>query len=134
MQMYHPKTTASALGGALSLILIAELARHGLSIDATEGSALTLIVSYVCGYFAPDSDTTQSEIVAESIAKRIPPMTPNPLAARVPSPSPAIEQLREQSELTIPPRQPEGGVTAAVVAAAFLALSLLSACAALSPT
>jgi hypothetical protein len=51
----HPKISTSVLAGALTGILIAELGRWGVPIDATEGAHLTLVLSFIAGYFTPST-------------------------------------------------------------------------------
>ncbi len=50
---FHPKFTAGALGSALSLIVITELNRRGITIDGNEGSAITMLMSGLFAYFVP---------------------------------------------------------------------------------
>lgn len=49
----HPKVSTSVLAGAVTGIVIAELSRFGVPIDAAEGANITLILSFVAAYLAP---------------------------------------------------------------------------------
>ncbi len=53
----HPKVTAGALAGALTVIATAEAARRGYSIDGTEGASITVVLSVIAGFFMPSDDT-----------------------------------------------------------------------------
>lgn len=55
----HPRITASALAGALTSIVIAEAGRHGVQIAGDEGSAITVVLSFLAGYFMPSDDAPQ---------------------------------------------------------------------------
>lgn len=100
MQLYHPKTTAGALGGALSVIFVMELSRHGVPIDAAEGGAITLLLGWLCGYIAPDSDVTQADVEA---GIKPPPMQMPVRTVRADTPAgPTVQALLD--ELDIPPR------------------------------
>ncbi len=50
----HPKVTAGALAGALTVIITAEAARRGFTIDGTEGASITVILSVIAGFFMPN--------------------------------------------------------------------------------
>ena len=52
----HPKVSAAAVAGAVTVIIIAECQRRGISIDATEGASITLILTVLAGYFLPSDD------------------------------------------------------------------------------
>jgi hypothetical protein len=52
----HPKVTAGALAGALTVIITAEAARRGYTIDGTEGASITVVLSLIAGYFVPADD------------------------------------------------------------------------------
>ena len=52
----HPKVTAGVLVGAVVGMLITELGRWGIKIDGTEASNITVILSFIAGYFMPISD------------------------------------------------------------------------------
>jgi hypothetical protein len=54
---FHPKTTAGALAGALTVVLIAEAGRRGVTIDGTEGASITMIFAFIAGYFMPSDDS-----------------------------------------------------------------------------
>ena len=49
----HPKISASVLAGALTGIIIAEISRWGVPIDAAEGANITAVVSFFAGYATP---------------------------------------------------------------------------------
>lgn len=49
----HPKISTSVLAGAITGILISELSRWGVQIDAAEGAHLTLVLSFIAGYLSP---------------------------------------------------------------------------------
>ena len=53
---FHPKITASTFAGALTVIITAEAARRGFSIDGTEGASITVVLSLIAGYFMPSGD------------------------------------------------------------------------------
>ena len=55
---FHPKVTSGALAGALATIITFEANRRGIPIDGGEGAALTVLLSFVAGYFTP-SDVAQ---------------------------------------------------------------------------
>lgn len=56
MTAFHPKMTAAVLAGALTVVLVAECKRRGIDIDGTEGSSITLIFSFLAGFFMPSDD------------------------------------------------------------------------------
>jgi hypothetical protein len=80
----HPKVTGSALAGALVGIIITEAQRRGITIDASEGADLVVIVSLIVGYFVPNGDhaDTQPE------AAPVPPVAAPPPARPVAPPPP----------------------------------------------
>ena len=49
------KVTVGALAGALTFILISEVNRHfpGAAIPGDEGSAITVVITFLCSYFTP---------------------------------------------------------------------------------
>ncbi len=49
----HPKMSAATLAGALTVIITAEAARRGLTIDGTEGSSITVVLMLLAGFFMP---------------------------------------------------------------------------------
>jgi len=51
---FHPKFTASAIGGALALIVITELNRRGITIDGNEGASITLLIGALSAWLAPN--------------------------------------------------------------------------------
>lgn len=71
MATFHPKVTAGALSGALVSMIVAECARRGLTIDGTEASSLTVIVSFLVGYFVP-SDETEMTSGSVSVTRTLP--------------------------------------------------------------
>ncbi len=52
-QGFHTKVTASALAGAVTLILVTELNRRGITIDGNEGASITLLMMAFFGWLAP---------------------------------------------------------------------------------
>ena len=54
---FHPKTTAAAFAGALTVILVAEAQRRGYMIDATEAASITVILTSLAAYFMPSDPT-----------------------------------------------------------------------------
>lgn len=53
---FHPKVTAGVLAGALTGIIISELGRRGIQIAADEGSYITVVMTFVAGWFMPSDD------------------------------------------------------------------------------
>ncbi len=56
----HPKMSAATLAGALTVIITAEAARRGFTIDGTEGSSITVVLMLLAGFFMP-SDAPPAE-------------------------------------------------------------------------
>jgi muramidase (phage lysozyme) len=52
-QGFHTKVTASALAGAVTLIIITECARQGIVINGSEGASITLVIMAAIGWLAP---------------------------------------------------------------------------------
>ena len=52
-QGFHTKFTAGAIGSAISLIVITELNRRGITIDGNEGAAITALASGILAWLAP---------------------------------------------------------------------------------
>ena len=59
MQAPSSKVTVGALAGALTFILISEVNRHfpGAAIPGDEGSAITVVVTFICSYIVPHSQS-----------------------------------------------------------------------------
>lgn len=55
-QQIHPKVTAGVLAGAITGILVSELSRRGIPIDAAEGSNITMVATLIAGWFMPSDD------------------------------------------------------------------------------
>ena len=51
----HPKVAAGTLAGAVVGIIIAELARYGITIAPDEASNITVILSFLAGYITPET-------------------------------------------------------------------------------
>ena len=52
----HSKVTAGALAGALIGILVSEADRRGYRLTGEEAADLTVLVSFIAGFFCPSSD------------------------------------------------------------------------------
>jgi hypothetical protein len=52
----QPRVSAGAVAGALAGVIITELARRGVVIDANESSDLTLLIMAGVAYFWPASE------------------------------------------------------------------------------
>ena len=52
----HPKVTSGVVAGALTTILMSELNRRGITISGAEGSAITVLLSFVAGYLTDSGD------------------------------------------------------------------------------
>jgi hypothetical protein len=44
------------LAGALTSMIISECSRRGVSIDGTEAASLTVILTFLAGYYMPSDD------------------------------------------------------------------------------
>ena len=58
----HPKITGATLAGALVGMLVAEAERRGYTISGTEATDLTVIVSFLVGYFVPNGDSAAAPV------------------------------------------------------------------------
>ena len=50
---FHPKVTAGVVAGALTAVLVSELSRRGIAIAGDEGAAITVLLTFAAGWFAP---------------------------------------------------------------------------------
>ena len=48
-----PKVGSSLVAGALTNIIVAECTRRGVTISGDEGAAITTLLMFLAGYFAP---------------------------------------------------------------------------------
>lgn len=67
----HPKVSAAVVAGALTSMIVSELNRRGVTIAADEASALTVLLSFVAGWFVPNGDNG-----ANGAAPPVPPTLP----------------------------------------------------------
>lgn len=52
----HPKVTSTAFVSALSLVLVSELRRRGITIAPEEASAITMLLGTLAGYLTGSGD------------------------------------------------------------------------------
>ena len=94
MAALHPKMTAGSLAGALSLVLVTELNRRGITISPEEASSITVILSGLASYFMPGDDNgggtggVADTPQPAAVVPLAPPAIVAPLPA-VPAPAPA---------------------------------------------
>jgi|SRR5216684_2318908 len=77
----HPKVTAGVVAGALVSLIIAEAKRRGVPIEADEASGITVLLTFLAGFFVPGngSDAGAGSVsVAQIAAAGVPPAAVNP--------------------------------------------------------
>jgi hypothetical protein len=53
----HPKVAGTVVAGALTGLLVAELNRRGVTISPDEAADVTVLISFLAGYFIPENGT-----------------------------------------------------------------------------
>ncbi len=53
----HPKVSATVVAGALTGLVLSELARRGVQVMPVEASDITVLISALAGYFMPSGES-----------------------------------------------------------------------------
>jgi hypothetical protein len=111
---FHPKVTAGAFAGAVVGMIIAEANRRGIVIDGTEAANITVLVSFVAGFFMPNGSASGSNgTVQVPPVVFIPPIAP-PVLTPIPAATATVvnpHDLIGQSVSTAPSVIPSSTVT-----------------------
>jgi hypothetical protein len=81
----HPKMSASVVAGAITSLVVAETNRRGFALAPDEASALTVLLSFIAGYFMPTDDGGQNGVPAVPVAVVAAPAPLPPVAPAAPS-------------------------------------------------
>ncbi len=79
--MIHQKVTASLVAGAITGLLVAEAKRRGFPIEPDEAADVTVLLSFIAGYFMPNGDSGDAAepVPAPAPAVLVPPPAPAPV-------------------------------------------------------
>lgn len=105
----HPKTSASALGGALGFLIVAVLdSLHGVNLSTAASAAIPTFLSTLGAYVAPSPTDTQpvAEAAPAAVDEDMAGLTPRPEPILAPEPVAPSAGMHQAA----PPAPPAQGV------------------------